>query len=171
MIQAPSNRLVNFFLLLCSYLVLAQAYTAVTSYRCYKPLEAGICGARIPRWYYDLRSGTCKVFTYSGCGGNSNNFASELKCQKECIPRHLQRIVCSQFPMPRPCNFGPHWHFDPITNTCNRYPWGRCGSNANRFPSCEACMRRCTNYRARDACRELMWMERAPTEPTELHYQ
>ena len=49
--------------------------------------EAGRCRAIIRSWYYDEASGTCKVFSYGGCGGNANRFNSEEECQQACSPK------------------------------------------------------------------------------------
>jgi hypothetical protein len=38
------------------------------------------------RWYYDQESDSCKTFTFHGCKGNKNNFASEEKCMEVCGP-------------------------------------------------------------------------------------
>ncbi|XP_064412053.1 low-density lipoprotein receptor-related protein 11 [Latimeria chalumnae] len=52
---------------------------------CLAPPEIGPCRAYFPRWYYDISSGTCKHFIYSGCNGNRNNFLQEEDCIKECV--------------------------------------------------------------------------------------
>ena len=36
------------------------------------------------RFYHDLTSGFCKPFTYTGCGGNPNNFESYYDCINFC---------------------------------------------------------------------------------------
>ncbi|XP_066141086.1 papilin isoform X3 [Euwallacea fornicatus] len=36
------------------------------------------------RWYFDNTQGECKVFIYSGCGGNQNNFVSFQSCLDYC---------------------------------------------------------------------------------------
>jgi len=46
--------------------------------------ESGHCRASIPRYYYRVKTGQCESFTYGGCGGNSNNFASFDECQDAC---------------------------------------------------------------------------------------
>jgi hypothetical protein len=38
------------------------------------------------RWYFDPESDGCKTFTFYGCKGNKNNFASEEKCLEVCGP-------------------------------------------------------------------------------------
>ncbi|XP_067682195.1 carboxypeptidase inhibitor SmCI-like [Haliotis asinina] len=46
--------------------------------------EVGRCRARIPRFFYDSDSGTCKEFSYGGCGGNANNFKTIEECEDRC---------------------------------------------------------------------------------------
>ncbi|XP_071520487.1 uncharacterized protein [Panulirus ornatus] len=56
---------------------------------CFLPPALGRCspGARqntSQRWYYSPREGTCLSFTFSGCGGNSNNHPSYSACLHAC---------------------------------------------------------------------------------------
>ncbi|XP_048474152.1 kunitz-type protease inhibitor 2-like [Rhincodon typus] len=51
---------------------------------CLSPSKTGPCRAWFRRWFYDVSSKTCKVFTYGGCLPNGNNFQSELDCLKHC---------------------------------------------------------------------------------------
>jgi hypothetical protein len=51
---------------------------------CELPPESGMCRAAIPRWHHDAASGTCKQFTYGGCGGNANNFETQAECEQAC---------------------------------------------------------------------------------------
>ncbi|XP_046375933.1 BPTI/Kunitz domain-containing protein-like [Haliotis rufescens] len=46
--------------------------------------DSGHCYANFPRWFYDQFSGTCRPFTYGGCGGNCNNFLTRHECQFQC---------------------------------------------------------------------------------------
>ncbi|CAL8397185.1 unnamed protein product [Gadus morhua 'NCC'] len=60
---------------------------------CLDLLDRGKCAASIPRFYYKASSGTCEEFSYSGCGGSSNNFVSRRSCTDLCvkIPGHNNR--------------------------------------------------------------------------------
>ena len=51
---------------------------------CTLPLEVGDCDAVIPSWGYDGRQGECVEFSYGGCGGNANRFATLEACQASC---------------------------------------------------------------------------------------
>lgn len=52
---------------------------------CIEPLSQGDCGAAHLRYFYDREADKCRLFYYSGCKGNSNNFGSLLDCQKLCV--------------------------------------------------------------------------------------
>ncbi|KAG7173638.1 Kunitz-type serine protease inhibitor BmKTT-2-like [Homarus americanus] len=51
---------------------------------CFLPPQTGMCRARFINWYYDHQSGTCRTFTYGGCGGNGNNFMNFNECMAAC---------------------------------------------------------------------------------------
>ncbi len=42
------------------------------------------CLNNVTRYYYDLKASTCKMFTYSGCFGNANNFETIEECERRC---------------------------------------------------------------------------------------
>ena len=46
--------------------------------------QSGICRSNLERWYFDIQSGYCKDFGYTGCGGNKNNFPTKEKCEQTC---------------------------------------------------------------------------------------
>ncbi|KAK2088338.1 Serine peptidase inhibitor, Kunitz type 2 [Saguinus oedipus] len=38
----------------------------------------------MPRWWYNVTDGSCQLFVYGGCDGNSNNHLSKEECLKKC---------------------------------------------------------------------------------------
>uniref|UniRef100_A0A6B0U0T5 Putative kunitz n=1 Tax=Ixodes ricinus TaxID=34613 RepID=A0A6B0U0T5_IXORI len=46
--------------------------------------DDGPCRARIPSYYFDKFTGTCKEFMYGGCEGNANNFETLEACNEKC---------------------------------------------------------------------------------------
>uniref|UniRef100_A0A2A4JSQ2 BPTI/Kunitz inhibitor domain-containing protein n=1 Tax=Heliothis virescens TaxID=7102 RepID=A0A2A4JSQ2_HELVI len=62
--------------------------------RCQMPIDTGSCGVILSsilsnptqRYAYDRRSRGCVQFTFSGCGGNRNNFVSYSRCMTTCNP-------------------------------------------------------------------------------------
>ncbi|XP_023562301.1 tissue factor pathway inhibitor 2 [Octodon degus] len=51
---------------------------------CYSPKDGGLCFANETRFYFNMRYKTCEAFTYTGCGGNDNNFSYLKDCQRVC---------------------------------------------------------------------------------------
>ncbi|XP_071963975.1 papilin-like isoform X2 [Antedon mediterranea] len=59
---------------------------------CSLPAETGPCKALLPRWHYNVRTGSCEQFMYGGCMGNANNFADLDACN----------VVCGKSPVVEP---------------------------------------------------------------------
>ncbi|NXC72533.1 TFPI1 inhibitor, partial [Anhinga anhinga] len=51
---------------------------------CMTPMDRGLCRAKELRFFYNYSTGRCHPFSYSGCGGNENNFASRKSCLRSC---------------------------------------------------------------------------------------
>ncbi|XP_026668005.1 spondin-1 isoform X4 [Ceratina calcarata] len=51
---------------------------------CNEPMKKGRCSGNIIRAYFDKQAGRCRLFSYSGCDGNRNNFQTEQDCKKIC---------------------------------------------------------------------------------------
>ena len=51
---------------------------------CNKPISRGICSGSLKMYGYDMKSGECHNFTYSGCAGNSNRFFTLSSCKSVC---------------------------------------------------------------------------------------
>ncbi|XP_076168911.1 spondin-1 isoform X2 [Ptiloglossa arizonensis] len=51
---------------------------------CSEPVQKGQCNGNILRAYFDKQAGRCRLFSYSGCDGNRNNFQTELDCKNVC---------------------------------------------------------------------------------------
>uniref|UniRef100_A0A8C9U5T2 BPTI/Kunitz inhibitor domain-containing protein n=1 Tax=Serinus canaria TaxID=9135 RepID=A0A8C9U5T2_SERCA len=43
-----------------------------------------LCRAKELRFFYNFSTGRCRPFSYSGCGGNENNFISRKSCLRTC---------------------------------------------------------------------------------------
>ncbi|XP_037499355.2 tissue factor pathway inhibitor 2 [Rhipicephalus sanguineus] len=121
--------------------------------RCTQPPKTGPCRAYMLSWFFDKRHLVCKMFVYGGCHGNGNRFATEMECQSSCLPQSSQRGICSLDPKLERCNARAQlWYFDPLEDTCHRCPRGYCGSSANKFATCEKCMKRCSLSDSVKAC-------------------
>lgn len=51
---------------------------------CKLPMNPGQCEEKLPRWFFNTKSGHCEKFQYGGCLGNSNNFVEQVDCEKIC---------------------------------------------------------------------------------------
>lgn len=136
---------------------------------CNLPAEPGPCKVYIPRYFFDKADGTCKTFTYGGCQGNGNSFATKPECEKTCIvdvpvvevpgspqagdrsprktnptPTRRQIEIC-QLPSETGLCFAhfPSFFFNSYSGQCESFVYGGCGGNENRFESVEACELAC----------------------------
>lgn len=46
--------------------------------------DPGSCHGHAQRWYFDPITESCKTFSFTGCYGNQNNFASKHNCEATC---------------------------------------------------------------------------------------
>ena len=51
---------------------------------CYLKKDSGPCDQKIEKWFFNGRSNKCEKFTYGGCKGNLNRFATAEKCRLTC---------------------------------------------------------------------------------------
>ncbi|NXS60463.1 TFPI1 inhibitor, partial [Brachypteracias leptosomus] len=51
---------------------------------CMTPMDRGLCRAKELRFFYNYSTGRCRPFSYTGCGGNENNFTSRKSCLRIC---------------------------------------------------------------------------------------
>merc|ERR1719336_542959 len=84
-----------------------------------------------------MKAGKCMGFTYGGCQGNSNNFASLHMCQEAC-----EEDPCKLDIVPGPCR-GAIKKFGFKDGKCGEFIYGGCQGNANNFASLEMCQKRC----------------------------
>ncbi|XP_054847787.1 tissue factor pathway inhibitor 2-like [Eublepharis macularius] len=111
---------------------------------CQLPVNEGLCKAKLPRWHYDKNTQTCKKFSYGGCQGNANNFRTKEECEQIC--QMINKI-------PKECRLKPNegkcgtlyrrYFFNINTMTCEKFYYGGCKGNENRFPTKFSCMDHC----------------------------
>uniref|UniRef100_A0A8C3SFD9 BPTI/Kunitz inhibitor domain-containing protein n=1 Tax=Chelydra serpentina TaxID=8475 RepID=A0A8C3SFD9_CHESE len=51
---------------------------------CKLPVDAGSCFPYVTRYFYNSVTKKCEAFTYGGCKGNGNRFASIDECLRTC---------------------------------------------------------------------------------------
>lgn len=57
---------------------------------------SGPCKASVRRYFYNSTSKKCEMFTYGGCDGNKNNFASMEICDEKCAEKSSNTSVTVQ---------------------------------------------------------------------------
>ncbi|KAJ8414561.1 hypothetical protein AAFF_G00037630 [Aldrovandia affinis] len=131
--------------------------------QCQAQAKTGPCRASIPRYFYNHTSGACQRFTYGGCRGNRNNYASAEECLTTCtvtvLPsgRKAPEVnpaegtsaplseSCTAERSTGPCRGAfPSFHFDPATQSCLPFIYGGCQGNENRYDTAEECLSHCT---------------------------
>ncbi|KHJ79534.1 Kunitz/Bovine pancreatic trypsin inhibitor domain protein [Oesophagostomum dentatum] len=128
---------------------------------CHLPLDVGKCQGSFNSWYYEMATGSCVEFKYSGCSGNANRFASREDCESTCVrqPESASRelgsaegttSICDEMKDTGPCtNFVTKWYYNKADGTCNRFHYGGCEGTANRFDNEQSCKAACANHQGR----------------------
>uniref|UniRef100_A0A3B5M841 Tissue factor pathway inhibitor n=1 Tax=Xiphophorus couchianus TaxID=32473 RepID=A0A3B5M841_9TELE len=69
----------------------------VASEICFSPIDGGSCSSAFRRFAFNPETKRCQSFTFSGCGGNQNNFLLRKHCYHKCIrgqkgkdPKHTE---------------------------------------------------------------------------------
>eukprot|EP00892_Ulva_mutabilis_P009510 jgi/Ulvmu1/6931/UM032_0009.1 len=113
---------------------------------CSQPIVTGPCRAALPRWAFSEEEGRCVRFTFGGCQGNDNSFGSRRLCEAECgKPDPEPESVCDLPPaVTGKCKAAfRRWTFNATSGSCERFVYGGCGGNGNRFETEQACMAEC----------------------------
>ncbi|KAH0621571.1 hypothetical protein JD844_023018 [Phrynosoma platyrhinos] len=58
---------------------------------CVMRMDRGLCRAQEKRFFYNYTIGKCRPFSYTGCGGNENNFTTRKSCLKMCKKGFIQK--------------------------------------------------------------------------------
>ncbi|BFZ03061.1 hypothetical protein BsWGS_06100 [Bradybaena similaris] len=133
----------------CDDICVTEIRTTISDDKCSHKPEAGDCRDSFPRLYYDKGSNTCQEFTYSGCGGNTNNFLTLEQCHSECVQNTTQREVdCYAKPDTGTCKaLMPRLYYDSQSNLCKQFTYGGCGGNSNNFQTVEECDKACVSMK------------------------
>ncbi|CAK1596001.1 unnamed protein product [Parnassius mnemosyne] len=120
-------------------------------YWCQLQPKTGNCSNNVMRYYYDIEVAQCVNFTYSGCGGNNNNFDSKVNCEKNCDDATYMSLkeempnFCSLQPDPGTClSLRTKYYYDINNRECKDFQYGGCGGNRNKFDTKQSCLQECS---------------------------
>ncbi|XP_042318306.1 papilin-like [Sceloporus undulatus] len=109
---------------------------------CVLPPETGPCHDYSGQYYYSPAEKKCLPFPYGGCDGNANRFPTIEECMETCS----RKDVCTLPPESGPClGYFPHYYYNPANKSCERFIYGGCGGNGNRFETQKKCIWQCRN--------------------------
>ncbi|XP_059875886.1 tissue factor pathway inhibitor 2 [Delphinus delphis] len=120
---------------------------------CLLPPDEGPCRARIPSYYYDRYTQSCREFMYGGCEGNANNFETWEACDEACW--RIQKVpkICRLEVSKRQCGeLREVYFFNLSSMACEKFISGGCHSSENRFPDEATCMGFCAPKKGPSFC-------------------
>nr|XP_054928901.1 papilin-like [Dermacentor andersoni] len=138
---------------------------------CEPSAAPGPCRGSYKRFYYDRQDNQCKRFTYGGCQGNANNFATEEECSERCLRLSAQEICILAKEEGRCLSEDRKWYYDYVEGRCKEFVYTGCQGNRNRFNTRDQCERMCNSTRvavSRDIC--ALPKEEGPCRAAILHW-
>ncbi|EFP00691.1 CRE-MLT-11 protein [Caenorhabditis remanei] len=115
---------------------------------CVNDVDAGECNGVFERFAFDAETQDCRVFTYGGCGGNGNNFATMQECRSRCVTATKKPPVSTceaDIDVGECAGVFSRFAFDKSINACRSFTYGGCGGNANNFATLQECTNKCVN--------------------------
>ncbi|XP_065306441.1 boophilin-G2-like isoform X2 [Dermacentor albipictus] len=116
-----------------------QLISAQGAAKCKLPPDEGRCDEKLQRFFFNVTSGFCELFTYNGCDGNQNNFAAYKECIDECQNPCRDPLGAER------CRDGvqDRYYFDVDAGRCKKTGYGFCSGYWDSFIRLEACKTRC----------------------------
>ncbi|XP_039212522.1 kunitz-type serine protease inhibitor bitisilin-3-like isoform X2 [Crotalus tigris] len=106
----------------------------------------GWCMSPSLRYFFYPPKAACMMFTYSGCGGNANNFLTLNECIKQCQSVGDPQAICLQNVEVGRCRGSfPRFYYNTATKNCEEFYYGGCGGNKNNFLYWLQCRATCQN--------------------------
>ncbi|KAI6228908.1 Thyroglobulin type-1 and Proteinase inhibitor I2 domain containing protein [Aphelenchoides fujianensis] len=153
--------------------------------RCDHPKDSGSCGGRFDRWYWNAEKRICEAFSYSGCGGNGNNWGTREECLGSCGVKATTAAAAAPAASSMSPNVCEHsidegecggsfarFGFDRDVGECREFTYTGCGGNGlPPIPSdcppldVNRCVEPCIIFSNRLGCQECVCPVQPPTRP------
>ena len=119
---------------------------------CSRNVSAGACDSKMPRYFYNQATGLCQLFSYSGCSGNVNNFATKAECAFVCTVPSEMKPRCLRRPEFGSCsNYTLRYYYDAHCGCCRQFNYTGCEGNLNNFETEQICLNRCGDENVKPA--------------------
>ncbi|ELT97988.1 hypothetical protein CAPTEDRAFT_227119 [Capitella teleta] len=106
--------------------------------------DVGSGNDSVTRYYFNGNKCQCQEFTFTGVGGNANNFASIAQCEAACATFSPPADCLEEEAAPGPCpDFEEKFYFSVEENKCKKFQYGGCEGSANRFDTKIDCRMAC----------------------------
>jgi hypothetical protein len=126
---------------------------AFTADPCSLPAETGPCDGAFMRFHYRPSTARCEPFSYGGCMGNANNFATKAECDIACAHRADACRRCTSQNIGATCESPSDCSLCPVTRAFTGQVCPVAGFNCVWGPSCGAIICDCMA----DAAGALRW--------------
>lgn len=125
---------------------------------CHLNSDSGPCFAHFEKYFFNKKTRKCELFVYGGCQGNENRFGTEKECQESCSEVNdeldddsdekvtFNTQLCQLKKDSGPClAYLEMYFFNYDTRRCEKFVYGGCQGNGNRFQSIEECENTCAH--------------------------
>uniref|UniRef100_V9KIA0 Tissue factor pathway inhibitor n=1 Tax=Callorhinchus milii TaxID=7868 RepID=V9KIA0_CALMI len=110
---------------------------------CTLQAKTGRCKAYFRKFFFNILTQNCELFTYGGCDGNENRFETIEECEAKCKVKDKRNPCLLNFDA-GPCRaLFTRYFYNQVTKQCETFSYGGCLGNKNNFHTLEHCQNKC----------------------------